>query len=96
MKEDRFWNFSRGERFATIVFMAATIAVILYMHAPLSGGSGDDAITEQYSDEIKKFEEQISLRDTAEGTHTRTTGKKGGKNRIPEQKLMPKIRENGN
>lgn len=95
MKEDKYWNFSKGERYATIIFAIATIVTILCVRLPINK-SGDNAVTERYSEEIRSFEEKLSIRDTIRTKPVKRGKSKTVKEKIVEQKLTPKIRENNN
>ena len=94
MKEDKYWNFSKGERYATIFFIVATIATILYIHLPATDRS-DDSITEQYEEEIKRFEEKLSKRETVKTSVSKKKKSKTTKTKVVEQTLAPKTRESG-
>lgn len=96
MKEDKYWNFSKGERYATIIFIIATFAVIIYANFP-TGGKGNNALTEQYCDEIKEFEKSIAVqRDTVKKPAYVKSKRRGVKREVQEQNLSPKSRENRN
>lgn len=98
MKEDKYWNFSKGERYATIIFIIATFAVIIYANFPAVGnGKGDNAMTEQYYNEIKEFEKSIAVqRDMVKKPAYVKSKRRAVKREVQEQNLSPKSRENRN
>lgn len=95
MKEDSYWNFSKGERYAAIIFAIATIAVILCMRLPVNDNS-DNALTEQYTEEIKRFEEKTAVRDSVKEVPRQKVKSKTSRTKSAEQRFTPKLRENRN
>lgn len=95
MKEDCYWNFSKGERYAALIFAIATIIAILCMRLPANDDS-DNTLTEQYSEEIKRFEEKAVLRDSVKDTPKQKVKRKTSRPKNTEQRFTPKIRENRN